>query len=283
MDVRLIRSVTHPTGRGPGNGMFALQQALQKAKLSWLHIGGVLREWEIPWFWSWEDRAEACACAAVKWPFVLGPNVLFVDSRRPGAFAGEGELCNAESCRLLFTESAWYRELIRAHCGPEMRAPIVLWPYPIEPTPDGPLASDLALLMYAKSGFDGEVVRRLLQQWPSSACVRYGHYGRDRLIELARRSRACLYLSDDDRGPLALAEILICGCPAVGVRRGAPWIDEGQTGYFVDRFDVSSIAEAIERAMRLDRLAVRSAALKRFDTGAIVRTIVAALEAARCF
>ena len=75
------------------------------------------------------------------------------------------------------------------------------------------------------------------RRWPASVRVRYGKYRRERLIELARRSRACVYLSDCDRGPLALAEILLAGCPAVGVPCGAPWIGSGQTGVQVQTLD----------------------------------------------
>ncbi len=48
MDVRLIREVSAPTGRGPGNGMFALQRALRAVRPAWLHLGGRLRDGECP-------------------------------------------------------------------------------------------------------------------------------------------------------------------------------------------------------------------------------------------
>ena len=87
--------------------------------------------------------------------------------------AGERELCNAASCRLQFTESVWYRDWILAHCGPAMRAPIVLWPYPIDPLPGGPLPPCYDLLIYEKSGFDRALPRRLSRRWPASVRVRY--------------------------------------------------------------------------------------------------------------
>jgi hypothetical protein len=279
MDVRLIRAVTAPTGRGPGNGMFALQRALQKTGPAWLHIGGPLRAGELPWFWCWADRSVACACAAAGLPFVIGPNMLFDDWTAPRA--AELELCNAGSCRLQFTESAWYRRWILEHCGPAMRAPIVLWPYPIEPMPEGPRAPCYDLLIYEKSGFEPALRDRLRRRWPASVGVRYGHYRRERLIELARQSRACVYLSDSDRGPLALAEILLAGCPAVGVPRGTPWIAPEQTGFSVRKLTFSQLCPAIEQAMQLDRQAVLAAAQERFNTHAIVEMILRALDAAR--
>ena len=187
MDVRLIRVVDAPTGRGPGNGMFALQRALRKARPARLHIGGSLRDGEMPWFWCWRDRAAACACAAVNMPFTIGPNMLFIDSQRPCGIAGERELCNAGSCRLQFTESAWYRDLILAHGGPAIRAPVVLWPYPIEPLPGGPLPPRYDLLIYEKSGFDRALIDRLFERWPMSVRVRYGRFQRDHLVQLARQ------------------------------------------------------------------------------------------------
>lgn len=281
MDVRLIREVNAPTGRGPGNGMYALQQALRRAQPPWLHIGGMLGDGEMPWFWCWEDRVVACACAAANVPFVIGPNMLFANWTTPCAVAGERELCNAASCRLQFTESAWYREWILAHCGPAMRAPIVLWPYPIDPLPGGPDAACYELLIYEKSGFDRGLPGQLLRRWPASVRVRYGRYQRGRLTEIARRSKACAYLSDSDRGPLALAEILLSGCPAVGVPRGSPWIVDGQTGFSVPTLEFPCLCGAIEQAMRLDRQAVRAAAAERFDSKAIVQTILTSLDAVR--
>ncbi len=211
----------------------------------------------------------------------MGPNMLFANWTTPCGVSGERELCHAASCRLQFTESLWYREWILAHCGPAMRAPIVLWPYPIDPLPGEPLPARYDLLIYEKSGFDRTLLRELSRHWPASVRVRYSRYRRERLVELARRSRACVYLSDNDRGPLALAEILLSGCPAVGVPRGAPWIRQGETGLQVPSFELSELCIAIEGCRQLDRQAVCQAARSRFDTSDIVQTILRALDAAR--
>ncbi len=181
-------------GRGPGNGQYALQKALRQYGPPWLTIGGGLRRGEIPWFWCWEDREVAASCARVGAPFVAGPNILFANSRAPCRFEAERAICNAASCRLLFTESEWYRRLIRRHLGPANRAPIVLWPYPIDPCPGGPLPPQLDLLIYEKSGIDAAVVASLQQAWPRHARVRYGRYRREQLWALARR-RAAVFTS----------------------------------------------------------------------------------------
>ena len=275
--IRLIRAVGEPSGRGPGNGQFALQRALRRRAPPWLQIGGALREGEIPWFWCWEDRETAAMCARAGHPFIAGPNILFDDSRHACRTAAERDICHAESCRLMFTESAWYRDLIEQHRGPANRAPIVLWPYPIDPHPGGPLPAQFDLLIYEKSGLCSKAVELLRRTWPRSITIRYGHYRRQRLFDVARRSRCCLYGSDDDRGPLALAEILLAGCPAVGVRRGAPFVEPGHTGVLVERFEPLACRDAVAAGHQLDRDAVAALAARQFDTHRIVETILNSL------
>ena len=95
-------------------------------------------------------------------------------------------------------------------------------------------------MIYEKSGVDREIVERLKRSWSRHARVGYGRYRREQLFALARRSRCCIYLSDDDRGPLALAEILLAGCPAVGISRGAPFVEPGRSGVLLDRLTAKS-------------------------------------------
>jgi hypothetical protein len=108
------------------------------------------------------------------------------------------------------------------------------------------------------------------------------------LFEAARRSRVCAYLADDDHGPLALQEILLAGCPNVGVRTGASFVRTGETGVVVDRLppgrqcaesvdELRALAvfiEAIEQAQTLDRHSVRERATVEFDTGTMVDSII---------
>ncbi len=279
--VRLIREVVSPGCNGPVNGQFALQRALRRRALSWLAIGGRLRDDEIPWFWCWLDAGRAARWAEAGRPLVVGPNVLFENSRRPCGRPEERTLCDAASCRVLFTESAWYRQLIETHRGPANQAPIVVWPYPIDPMPGGPLEVEHDLLIYAKSGLSRALLERLSGSFRRSVVLRYGGFRREELVETARRSRACLYLSDDDRGPLALAEILLCGCPAVGVPRGAPFIEHGQTGVMIDCFDEGRLIGAVEDCLELDRERVRALARGAFDTERIVDKVAGALRTMR--
>lgn len=86
------------------------------------------------------------------------------------------------------------------------------------------------------------------------------------------------YLADDDHGPLALAEILLAGCPVVGVRTGAPFIEHGVTGYFVERLPpgescltssqefecLERFEAALDRAASIDRESVARLSTTRF-------------------
>lgn len=277
--IRLIRQVDAPDGRGPKNGQYALQRLLRRQGWPWLAIGGDLQPGEVPWVWSCEDAELAIAAAVRGEPFVLGPNVLFGNSRQPRGQASERILCEAASCTLLFTESAWYAELIRANLGRLNRAAIALWSYPIDPVPPGPEPPDHDLLIYAKSGYSPRFLREISRRALRPYVVSYGRYQREEMLQAARRSLVCLYFSDDDRGPLALAEILLSGCPVVGVPRGAPWIEPGVNGFLVEQFfSVGRVCECLDDARRLDREAVRADALTRFDPARTVAAIRAALE-----
>ena len=275
--IRLIREVTRLGACGPVNGQFALQKALRARLPDWLKIGGQLRDGEIPWIWSWEDRQTAVAYTAAGRPFVVGPNVLFADSRRPCRAPGERAICRAASCRLMFTESAWYRDLIERYRGRRNRAPIVTWPYPIDPTPGGPLPGEYDLLIYAKSGYEEQLIRSLRRCFPRTYVLRYGGFTRPVLWNVARRSRCCLYLSDDDRGPLALAEILLSGCPAIGLPTGAPFIRHGTTGVTLADFTPADCIEAVTKCHRFDRQHVSTTATVQFDMAQIIDTVLGAL------
>jgi len=285
MIVRLIREVNAATSSGPFNGQYALQRALRAYAPPWLKIGGTLQRHEMPWFWCWLDAAAACACASEGRPFVIGPNILFHDASRPCRFSHERQLVAAESCRLSFTESEWYRDLIASQMPNGSKTRLVVWPYPIDPAPTpqtDAAACSRDLLIFAKTGLV-ERLGLLGRAFGTHNCrlLVYGHYKRPELLDAARECRAALYLSDNDRGPLALAEILLCGCPAVGVSRGAPWIVDGRNGVLVDGFARLTILAAWDRAARLDRMAVATHAASLFDPRDIVRVIAQALDAAR--
>ncbi len=276
-NIRLIREVTNPGDRGPSRGQYALQKALREADIPWLKVGGALQHGEVPWIWSWQDTELAVQFAEWRRPFIIGPNVLFANSQRPGAGRHEITLLDAETCILQFTESDWYASLIQSHLD-RNEAPIVIWHYPIYPEPGGPLEPDTDLLIYLKDLTLGREVARAQQKFPKSKVVAYGHYNREAMIEVARRSRACLYLSSDDRGPLAAAEIALSGCPLIGIERGCPWVQIPQLGIEVPAFDTNRTHAAIEQALQMDRDEVHRSALCNFSAANAVGIIREALE-----
>jgi len=282
--VRLIRRVLQPTGAGPGNGQYALQRALRARiyrGLDWLAVGGIPREGELPWFWSWQDRAVAVRWARRGLPFVQGPNTVFLSSRQPRADGLECALLDLPQCRLTFTESEWYRRLIFEHRGPQNRSPVVLCPYPIFPQPPGPIdPPQYDVLIYLKNGHFPGLAEALRRRFARVAAVRYGAYRREELWETARRSRCCCYLADDDRGPLALAEILLCGCPTVGVPTGAPFVEADRSGFVLADPTPAAWLDAVDRCHAIDRQGVAAWAATRFDPERIADTVLAALEAA---
>jgi hypothetical protein len=251
---------------------------LAENKPPWLEIGGELQPGEILWIWSWEDGRQAVKAAVRGEPFICGPNVLFSNSKNPCAISEEQYVCEAASCLLLFTESAWYAELIQSQLKDTNLARIVIWPYPIAPIPPPPVELRYDVIVYLKTRMHANFVRQLLRAWPRTRGITYGSYTREQLWDTARRSACCIYVSDDDRGPLALAEIMLCGCPAVGVPGGAPWIEEGVTGSLVKSWTVPDVWQAVERCRAMDRIAVRARAVERFDGTATREVVLAALE-----
>ena len=270
--IELIGPVHEPGTNGPQNGMYALQKELRKRideGLDWLSIKPLpVSKGAIPWFWNWQDRRYAMWWDAEGLPFIQGPNMLFINSATPRIDREECALLDSPNCLMMFCHSEWYRDLILANRGPNNKSEIVMWPYPIDPMPEKPLPAEYDLLIYAKNGHRPGLLEHLAELYPNHIQFHYGQYKRADLIEAARRSRACAYLADDDHGPLALQEILLAGCPTVGVRTGARFLEDGVTGHFVDRlpaggdytlgndYETRLLVEfesAIQKAMTLNR------------------------------
>ncbi len=196
----------------------------------------------------------------------------------------------------MFCHSEWYRDLIAKHRGPSNQSPIVLWPYPIDPWPGEPLPDEYDLLIYAKNGHRPQLLEHLAEVFPRHIQIHYGQYQREQLFEAARRSRACAYLADDDHGPLALQEILLAGCPTVGVRTGAAFVHDGVTGVLVERpapggqsveneDDEAALATymaALVDAQSIDRQHVRTQAAAEFQANNIVDQLIMTLDGLRC-
>ena len=200
----------------------------------------------------------------------------------------ECALLDASNCRAMFCHTPWYADLIRKHRGPANQSEIIRWPYPIDPWPGEPLPDEYDLLIYAKNGHRPQLLEHLAEAFPRHIQIHYGQFQREELFEAARRSRACAYLADDDHGPLALQEILLTGCPTVGVRTGASLIQPGATGLWVERLPpgrpcvasaedeaaLEAYLDAIHQAQSIDRAEVRCRAAEQFATSAIVDSLL---------
>lgn len=167
--------------------------------------------------------------------------------------------------------------------------------YPIDPWPGEPLPAQYDLLIYAKNGHRPQLLEHLAELYPRHIQIHYCQYKREQLFEAARRARACAYLADDDHGPLALQEILLAGCPTVGVRTGASIVRDGITGFWVEKLPpggqyVSNEEEMqmlrvyidlIAQAQSLDRADVRNRAIEQFHRDGIVTQILNCLGGLR--
>jgi hypothetical protein len=241
---------------GPSQGMYALQKALIARNLPWLSVRRCPpRPGALAWFWNYQDRD-----ALVRWdraghPSVVGPNAVFMYSGSPGGHDLERRVLGCEHVRGWVCHSAWYADLLRKHVRPP--ANVYPIPYPIADWPDEPAEAEYDLLIYAKNGWRPGLLEHLAEAYPRHVQVHYGGYRREQLFDAARRSRACAYLADDDHGPLALEEILLAGCPTVGVRTGASLIDDGITGVWVPRLPRAGSARRTTSTTRTSRRTTR--------------------------
>ncbi len=285
-DVRIIGDIRSTGCNGPSNGQYALQKALRQdnetANRQWLQIGGDLRTGEIPWFWSWEHRPQAVACSREGRPFFIGPNVLFLNSQAPRSDLLESELLDSPHCLAMICHSTWYDELIRQNRGSQNDCPIVRIPYPVIPhvsVPQEP--ADFDLLIYLKQDKFSSLAAQLQQPPLRTVLIRYGEYVREELCEIASRCRMCVYLTDDEQGGLALQEILMTGCPTIGLRTGAPLVVDKLTGRIVTQLDESILREAMRDVESYPRVQVAKAAALMFSTGRIAKSFIDTLDRLR--
>ncbi len=111
-----------------------------------------------------------------------------------------------------------------------------------------------------------------------------GSVGPARRAEVLGAAAALLHpIHFDEPFGLSVVEAMVCGTPVVAYRRGsmAEVVDEGITGVLLDPpgpaapLDLPAVAAAVERAVRLDRTAVRAHAVQRFDAGRMVEDYLA--------
>ena len=146
-----------------GNGMYALKRAVGRRSRVVLglepardsvgprftrHPSPATRHASASWFWCWLDRplggrlGPGGPAAGGRAEHLVRP--LGISLPQPGR---AGNLPGRQ------LPAAVYRVgLVRGvdppHLGPQNKAPIVIWPYPIEPKPGGPLAAEFDLLHF---------------------------------------------------------------------------------------------------------------------------------------
>ena len=294
--VEIIPSAENISARGPKIGMSALQRALAKRKeiADWCVITEKPSdETVLPWFWCWAHRKSAVEWEEKGLPAIYGPNLFFLNSRVPRIDVLENKLLDAQHCKAIICHSEWYKNLILRVRGNLNKADIILCPYPVEPKPGPPLPVKYDLLIYVKSNFSPELRSILEKAYPRSKIIKYGAFVREELFEAARVSRVCVYLGDDDSGSLAAWEVMLAGCPIVGVPTGGgALVTEGKTGYLVNKLPLEKnfvqneenemclkiLLDTLKKAAELDRMAVREYALQQFDTDRIVDSIIKTLD-----
>lgn len=285
MNVVILPRMPAATGSGPVNGMYALQEVLRRRVrergIDWITISDELLPGHLPWLWSWRDMV--ADVVAREEPFIMGPNVIFGHSRYPRCDEVEARILDARSCEAIFCHASWYRDLIREHMGPENRARIWCWPYPVHPLPGPPEPrAEWDVMIFVKSGPEAtELAGQVAERFRRSRIVRYGQFRREELYAWGRRSRACLYLCDDESGGLATQELMLAGCPVVGIERGCPLVVHEKTGIRIRTWGLESFARGIEQALELDRDGVRRVAMEIFDEERIATTVIGHLDAVR--
>ena len=122
------------------------------------------------------------------------------------------------------------------------------------------LPLDLYGVLQDRVYYDGAVAPLL-----GEGAVYHGPVGGAERLAALGRARALLHLVNfEEPFGLSVVEAMACGTPVIATRRGSmpELIEDGVNGFLVD--GVAQAAEAVERAKRLDRRAVRATVEARF-------------------
>lgn len=273
LEAALTEALEHDARFGPYNG----------------DLGGD----DILWVPTYADTKALLAEIRKGRQVAIGPNVVFASSRRPGQALHEPELLAYTDYRAIFFLSRWYSELGRIHFAQEDRHRILDFPLPAAWTAE-PWQATIGrdAVIYVKGGPEEDAIAAEIGRHfgNSQITIRYGAYTRAQLMEAARTSRACFYVSREDHYPLAAAEIGLMGCPIISDERSCPVALHGLTGVTVpvrewapeDPFAWighagTELAAMWDGAIGLDRVRIRETVLARHEPGAVVRRIAAAL------
>lgn len=165
--------------------------------------------------------------------------MLFANSGTPRIDAEECALLDAANCRAMFCHSERYAELIRKHRRPANQSPIVLCPYPIDPSPGEPLSDEYDLLIYAKNGYRLHLLEHVAEAFPRQIQIHYGSYRREEVFEAA--TIAGMRVPGRRRPRAVGSPGNSAGCPTVGVRTGASFVRNAETGIVFDRLPHGSL------------------------------------------
>lgn len=297
--VQLIRPILAPGRDDFSIGMHTLQKSLRqriKGGLDWLEIKDLPAErGALAWFWHYTDRSYANWWNDQGQPFVQGPNMLFLNSDNPRIDLDENRLLDASNCKGMICLSTWYSDLINQHKGPSNTSTVFNCPYPIDVDPGGPTDIKYDLLIFSKNVHRPQLLEYLAEQFPRCILFHNG-FQRGALLQAARSSRACVYLAENDHGSMILSEILLTGCPVVGVRNGAAFVDEGTTGLIVEQFppgpkcfqsdrdsaSLTQLRNAIRAAEEMSHERVRDAAMSTFGMEEATDRVLRLLDELRC-
>jgi glycosyltransferase involved in cell wall biosynthesis len=192
------------------------------------------------------------------------------------------ELCNEFPVVAYLQHSTWANDVYRPFFGDRCR----IWPVGIETDrwrPEPGVHKDIDLLIYDKVRWNREQCEReliepieacLAQRGLTTATIRYLHYGRDgdfKYRSLLARSRAMLFLCENESQGFAYQECLSCDVPVLAWDQGfcldpqrfswgQPVIPATSVPFFDDRCGVrfQSASDFPDRLTEfLDRLSAR--------------------------
>lgn len=222
----------------------------------------------------------------------IGPHVLYASCLSPGSSPAEKRVMMHEDYVGIFSSSRWCLELLRLTMAQKTGFGLVDYPLP-----EAWLASPWqcritrdALIYLKGRPIEAEIVKSLQARFPSHIVIRHGRFDRPALLEAARTSRVCFYVSRIDHYPSAAVEIGLMGCPIVSDERACPVIHHRLTGLsaavrergaqagFAWAPDAAErLAAEWEAAAEINRAAIRAAVARRHAPGMAVRRVAAAL------
>jgi len=248
---------------------------------------------DLLWYPIYMHRPQVGAAVRAGRRLAIGPNVLFGNSAAPGAGDWERGVCAYTNFQAVFTLSRWYSELTRRAMAQQDCHYLLDFPLPATWAAlraGGPVLRDAFVYIKQASPVESAIAHEITAAFPGALVLGYGGYKRDDLLEAARSSRACFFISRDDHYPLSAVEISLMGCPIIADEKSCPPLIHRVTGIQApvrERLEGTPAAWAADAAKRMiaefpgalamDRNAIREATLDRHDPAVAVTRMAAAL------